>query len=138
MTICKTRQSIEIINLKEESKVDNYEYMEKVYKLEQKAFHLDIEGWYQNEIFTCRWWVLLAFLIVPWLIWAKVAFRTKLLESILFGSLIAIITIYLDVLGVKLNFWDYPTQLFPIMPRGISFDMSYGTSCIYDGLPIFY
>jgi hypothetical protein len=104
--------------------LSRHEYMEKIHQMEKEAFRLDIEGWLKHELFTWQWWVLLAFLIFPWIIWGKLVNRKQLLSIVLFGSLTCIITVYLDVVGIKFEFWRYPFQLFPVMPRAISFDMS--------------
>jgi hypothetical protein len=104
--------------------VNNFDYLEKVNRLEQEAHRIDTEGWLNYELFTWQWWILLAFLILPWILWAKIANPKKLLETVLFGTLVCILTVFLDVIGMKYKFWRYPYQLLPISPRAISFDMS--------------
>lgn len=104
--------------------MDKFEYLEKVNKLEEEAYQLDWEGWFANELFTWNWWVLIAIFILPWVIWGKLANRSKMLECVLFGSLIMILTTLLDLIGMNLKFWRYPTQLLPIVPRAFAFDMA--------------
>lgn len=104
--------------------MSKFEYLEKVNKLEQEAYRLDKEGWLKNELFTWQWWVLLALIIIPWVIWLNFADRKKLLESVLFGALIMIMTTLLDLIGMTLKFWRYPTQLVPLIPRAFPFDMA--------------
>jgi hypothetical protein len=102
----------------------HYKYNEKIHQLEQKAFQLEQESWFKFELLSWQWWILLAFLILPWMIWAKLVKREKLLPIVLFGTLTCIITVFLDVVGMKYEFWHYPYQLVPLTPRAISFDMS--------------
>jgi hypothetical protein len=71
-----------------------------------------------------EWWLLLAFLIVPWLIWAKIVDKKRKLEIVVVGLFVAIVTSLLDVVGYNLGFWDYPIQLIPVVPEGFSFDLS--------------
>ncbi|MRG87132.1 CBO0543 family protein [Salinibacillus xinjiangensis] len=104
--------------------MDKFDYLEKVHRLEQQAAHLDQEGWLRFEVFTPEWWILVSFLIFPWILWYKFAIKDKLLESLFVGTLVIIPTTYLDVIGLVFEFWVYPTQLVPISPRAIPFDMS--------------
>lgn len=55
-----------------------------------------------------QWWLLLAFLIVPWLIWVKVVDKKRKLEIVVVGLFVALATTLLDLLGYNLNFWEYP------------------------------
>ncbi|MED1470065.1 CBO0543 family protein [Bacillus salipaludis] len=82
----------------------------------------DINYWYENELFTWNWWVLIAFIIFPWIIWARVVDRRKLLEIILVGTLAIIPTSYLDAIGLDVKFWIYPTKFLPITPKAAPFD----------------
>ena len=83
----------------------------------------DINHWFQFEVFTWNWWVLVAFIFIPLMIWIKVHDRTKLLELLLVWTLVIIPTSYLDAVGVDLKFWAYPVQFLPITPRAIPFDI---------------
>lgn len=104
--------------------MDKLKVLERVHQLEQEAFHLDRQGWFQYEVFTFEWWILVIFFIAPWILWFKLANRTKILEIVLVGTLAIIPTTLLDSMGLHFNFWVYPTQLIPITPRAIPFDMS--------------
>ncbi|MED3550289.1 hypothetical protein [Cytobacillus praedii] len=61
--------------------MNRYENLESVNSLEIKAFHLNLDGWLKNKLFTWEWWVLVAFFILPWILWAILADKTKLLEK---------------------------------------------------------
>jgi hypothetical protein len=100
------------------------EYLEIINRLELEAFQLNLEGWLKNELFTWEWWILVVFLISPWILWVKLAKGTKIMETILFGSLVIIPTTYPDALVIALEFWRYPVKLLPFTPRAIPFDMS--------------
>lgn len=100
------------------------DYLELVNRLEIMAFRLDLEGWLKTELFTWNWWILVAFLILPWVLWAMFADKKKLLETTLFGTLVIIPTTYLDAIGMDLDFWRYPVHLLPLAPRAVAFDMS--------------
>ncbi|MBM6617867.1 CBO0543 family protein [Bacillus suaedaesalsae] len=84
----------------------------------------DINQWLNNELFTWNWWVLLAFALLPWMVWFKFKERKILIESILVGTIAIIPTTYLDAIGLDLKFWTYPVQFIPLGARALPFDMS--------------
>lgn len=97
------------------------DYLELVNRLENKAFRLDLEGWLKTELFTWNWWILVTFLILPWVLWALFADKNKLLETTLFGTLVIIPTTNLDAIGKDLDFWRYPVHLLPLATRSSCF-----------------
>jgi hypothetical protein len=84
----------------------------------------NMERFFNFAFLSPQWWLLLAFLIVPWLIWAKVVDKRRKLEIVVVGLFIAIITKLLDLVGYNLNFWDYPIELIPLVPEAFAFDLS--------------
>ncbi|MCM3443833.1 CBO0543 family protein [Metabacillus halosaccharovorans] len=101
-----------------------FENMDKIRLLEDHIYRLDVRGWLENEFLSWEWWILLFFLVVPWFIWLKLAKRDLLVESYLFGSIIIIITILLDTVGLQFSFWEYPIEFLPVIPRAFPFDVS--------------
>ncbi|MFB4320801.1 CBO0543 family protein, partial [Priestia sp. BR_2] len=85
---------------------------------------LELNGWLKNEFLTWEWWILVVFLVVPWVIWARLVKRDIILEILLFGTVIILTTTLLDVVGVQYSFWEYPIALLPIIPRAFPFDFS--------------
>ncbi|MFC4559793.1 CBO0543 family protein [Virgibacillus kekensis] len=93
-------------------------------ELKDQHTETDIQVWLDYELFSWNWWILVVFLIVPWIIWLIVYDRKILLELLLFGTLVIIATTYLDSVGIDLGFWMYPVELIPITPRAMAFDFS--------------
>nr|WP_154319612.1 CBO0543 family protein [Metabacillus idriensis] len=85
---------------------------------------LELNDWLKNEFLTWEWWILVGFLVVPWVIWAKLVKRDMILEILLFGTIIIITTTLLDIVGLQYRFWDYPISFLPIIPRAFPFDFS--------------
>ena len=98
--------------------------LQKVNDLEKESMLLDVQGWLNYDVFTFDWWLLLAFFILPWIIWIKLVDRKRIVEILLFGMFIIKITTLTDILGTELDFWRYPTSLIPIFPRAFPFDVS--------------
>ncbi|WP_085449859.1 CBO0543 family protein [Halalkalibacter krulwichiae] len=104
--------------------IDNIvENLKEIRLLEDKLYHLELNGWLKNEFLTWEWWMLVGFLIVPWVIWVKLVKRNIILEILLFGTIIMMITTLLDVVGAQYSFWDYPIAFLPIIPWAFPFEM---------------
>jgi hypothetical protein len=83
----------------------------------------DIQHWVNHEVFSWNWWVLVGFILVPFIIWLILVDRKRMLELLLVWTLVIIPTSYLDAIGIDLKFWVYPVQFLPVTPRAIPFDV---------------
>jgi hypothetical protein len=83
----------------------------------------DVDHWMNYELFTWNWWILVSFIVIPLGIWLKLVDRNRLLEILLFGTVVIILTSTLDAVGVDLKFWVYPVQFMPLTPRALPFDI---------------
>jgi hypothetical protein len=89
-----------------------------------------IDYWITHDLFTLHWWFYLILLIVPWVIFFKILNRKRVLEIMLFGVLISIFSLSMDVIGTILNFWRYRFNFLPIVP--------WLSSVNFSVLPVFY
>ncbi|TYS16598.1 hypothetical protein FZC78_11430 [Rossellomorea vietnamensis] len=99
------------------------DHLSKVRKIEDHLFSLEAEGWFRYEFLTEKWFILLAFFLVPWIIWIFLKKRHLLTESVLFGVLVMFITLLVDTVGLQFQFWEYPIEFLPVIPRGLPFDV---------------
>lgn len=105
--------------------IDNiFENFKEIRLLEDKLYLLELNYWLKNEFLTWQWWILVGFLVLPWIIWSKLVKRDIILEILLFGTIIIITTTLLDVVGLQYRFWDHPIAFLPIIPRAFPFDFS--------------
>ncbi|MDR6553111.1 CBO0543 family protein [Paenibacillus qinlingensis] len=79
--------------------------------------------WLHYDLFTLQWWLLLALLIIPWVVWWRLADKKRLTDIILFGVAMSFLIFLLDHIGYELNLWVYPHKLFPTIPESSSFDL---------------
>lgn len=100
------------------------DHLQEVRLLEDHLFSLEAEGWFHYEFLTPKWFLLLGFFIVPWIVWGLLKKRKVLSESILFGVSVMLITILLDTVGLQFRFWEYPIEFVPVIPRAFPFDLS--------------
>jgi hypothetical protein len=101
------------------------ENMEKARELISALVQTNNERFYMHGGFLSpQWWLLLAFIITPWLIWVKLVDKESKLEIMVVGLFVMIVTMLLDLVGYNLNFWDYPIQIIPLVPEAFAFDLS--------------
>jgi len=81
-----------------------------------------VENWMGEDFGSWRWWTLVMLLIVPWLIWYKLANKKHLRHLALFGMIVMVFAITLDELGFVLSLWSYPVDVIPMFPRLTSVD----------------
>jgi hypothetical protein len=100
------------------------ENMMRARELINELVQTNIERFNYYGFLSVQWWILLSFLVVPWIIWIKVADKKRTLEIVLVGALVLIVTIILDLVGYYLSFWDYSIEILPLIPGGFPFDFS--------------
>jgi hypothetical protein len=101
------------------------ENMERARELISALVQTNNERFYMYGGFLSpQWWLLLAFIIAPWLIWVKFIDKERKLEIVVVGLFVAIVTMLLDLVGYNLNFWDYLIQIILLVPEAFAFDLS--------------
>lgn len=98
--------------------------LEQVLDAQNKYMELEHLHWRKYELFTFQFWLLVAMLILPWLIWWKLVDRKRLLEILIYGLLISTIATVLDEVGCQLNLWEYRIDLEPLFPRLIAMNFA--------------
>ncbi|MEG6586884.1 CBO0543 family protein [Dendrosporobacter sp. 1207_IL3150] len=89
----------------------------------QSYFHiLQLQHWYQFELFTRQWWYLLAVLIISWLIWWKLVDKKSVFNILCYGFVIMFIVIAMDAIGIVKQRWIYPIKLIPVAPHTEAID----------------
>lgn len=83
-----------------------------------------LDEWLQGELFTLKWWLLLAMFILMAVLWWKLADKTRLSELVLYTAFIIIFIIVLDELGEELSLWYYTVDLIPWFPPITAVDIT--------------
>ena len=78
--------------------------------------HLSIEHWVKYELFTWQWYIGVACLVIPLLLWWKLVDKRRIFEISTFGLLVIILATFLDVTGSELVLWNYPIRILPQIP----------------------
>jgi hypothetical protein len=89
-----------------------------------EANKLTVESVMNAFLFTWQWWIALAMMIVPWIIW--IIFRDRKNSARIFsaGLLVMVISEILDAIGVSFGKWAYPVKVIPVGTVSFSFRFS--------------
>lgn len=103
------------------------EYLEKadkIYDLIEKAHDKKFHFWLENVIFTWQWWLGLALLIVPWILWFFFRRKTSTYRLFTAGLFVIFISSSLDFIGVALGLWHYNYDVLPFLPSFTPWDIT--------------
>jgi len=118
--------------------MDEYPSFEQVLDAEEKVTQIEYMHWIKNEVFTFQFWLLVAMLIVPWIIWWKLVDKKKFLEISIYGLLVITVVTFLDEVGCQLNLWEYRFDIEPLFPRLIPMNFAMfpvGYTLVYQYFP---
>jgi len=90
--------------------------LESIQRLRDKLARMDLQYWLHHDLFTWQWWLLLALLVLPWLLWWKLIDKRELRYLLMYGLIIMIFVFLLDELGSSLTLWSYPYMLYRLIP----------------------
>ncbi|WP_226647319.1 CBO0543 family protein [Mesobacillus subterraneus] len=101
-----------------------YPTQEEINKVHTQLVEMRYENFIHQDLFSFQWWFLLSLFVLPWILWWLLVDKNRIKDIWLFGSLISILIITLDDLGIELNLWYYPYQVLNIIPRLNPIDIS--------------
>lgn len=104
--------------------------IEMVSQANQTLRDLMMTKWLTEELFSLRWWGLLGFLGFSYILCFKLMDKTRLTETILYGSLVSVFCVVLDVIVSNANLFVYRVNLFPMIPSIFIYDIT--------ALPLYY
>lgn len=84
-----------------------------------KFYHL----WYDHILFTWRWWLSVSLIVFPWTIWFLFRKKESTDRLLYAGFFVMVISSAMDMVGIAMNLWCYPINVFPLMPEFIPFDI---------------
>lgn len=89
-----------------------------------ELWQMSYAHWLNSELFSLRWWGLVIFLVLIYAVWWRLLDKARILEIILFGSLVSVMAAFTDIVGLSSGAWQYNVRLFPISPAPFPLDFS--------------
>jgi hypothetical protein len=106
----------------------NYqEGLNQIDKANQKitdANHLIYETGMKAFLFTWQWWLALAMIVVPWILWLLLRNRQSSARLFAAGLLVMVLSEILDTVGVSFGKWSYPVKVVPLATLNFSYRLS--------------
>lgn len=78
--------------------------------------NLELQHFLTQEVFGWVWWLGIACVIVTAAIWWKTVDRRQLTELCLFGLIVSVLAVFLDVAGSEMVLWNYSISIFLPLP----------------------
>lgn len=106
--------------------MDRQQQFDHIISLKKELEAATIDYWHQFSNYTTwQFWAILAMLLVPLIVLYFLIDRKNIFLLGFFGFSIHVIASYLDSLGVRKSWWDYPYISIPQLPASISIDASF-------------
>jgi hypothetical protein len=93
------------------------ESAQQIFRAHEAFSKLRKEVWLVDIFGTWQWWLLMAILILPWVLWWKLVDRKRFTEICLFGMFVLATASWMDELGTDLLLWYYPYKIIPWYPQ---------------------
>lgn len=97
---------------------------EQIAEMTKELTKARIENWLATDLFTWQWWLILAVFVIPWVVFYYTGDRKQLPKLLLYGILITLFIITLDLTGFEDGLWYYPFKLLPFGPLTAYIDVS--------------
>jgi hypothetical protein len=101
---------------------DQDQLLNEILELKLKLRDLSFQHYKQYEVFHWQWWINIALLVVPIVLWWLALDKKRILEICLFGLLVNMMATFLDVAGTNYGLWEYPFYILPHLPILIPVD----------------
>jgi hypothetical protein len=86
---------------------------ELIVQLRMQLKDATFENFSRYELFGAVWWVLIALIVLPLIVWWILVDKKRLLEISMFGLLLGLINTFLDVIGTDYGLWNYVVHILP-------------------------
>lgn len=90
--------------------------LDEIISLKARLLDLSLRHYYARELFSWVWWLGIACIFAVAGIWWKAADKKRLLELGLFGLIVCVSALFLDVAGTEMVMWIYPIGVFLPLP----------------------
>ena len=98
--------------------------LDEVYNMITIANYKLLHIWVTQIVFSWRWWFKLVFTVLPWIVWVKIRDKKDTVRLLFIGILVALVTCFLDNIGIDYGLWHYDWKLLPLAASYFPWDFS--------------
>ncbi|TCL40191.1 hypothetical protein EV210_101392 [Anaerospora hongkongensis] len=98
--------------------------VETIHQLRIQLWNISYSDYINQSLFSYQWWGIVALLIIVYTIWWKLVDKTRLIEILLFGSFVTVMSTLFDLWGISAARWQYNIGLLPFQLAPFPFDYS--------------
>lgn len=95
-----------------------------IHQLRLELWNLTYTQWKTETLFSIQWWSLIALIAIFYAIWWVIVDKRRLSQIILFGSLVAVGRIVMDIIGTNAVLWSYDIRETPFFPSPFLHDFT--------------
>lgn len=92
--------------------------------------NLMVTKWVTQDLFSVKWWGEIGFIAFSYILCFSLLDKTRLTKTILFGSLISVFSVVIEIIGCNSNLWAYSVPIYPMIPNIFVYDIT--------ALPLYY
>jgi hypothetical protein len=100
------------------------EKMDKLANAGNEITNQIIALWFNEVLFTWRWWVGVMITIFTWLFWIKYHKKESKYRLLTAGFFVMTVSVSLDAIGVQIGLWTYRYEVIPLAPAYIPYDLA--------------
>ncbi|GMA98184.1 hypothetical protein PIPA1_09840 [Pelosinus sp. IPA-1] len=86
--------------------------------------NLMVTKWSTQDLFSIKWWGEIGFVIISYIFCFSLLDKTRLTKTILFGSLISVFSVVIEIVGCNSNLWAYSLPIYPMIPNIFLLDIT--------------
>lgn len=91
-------------------------YLPMIYETKNILWSQLYTSWITEELFSFPWWFTVISMVAAYIIWWKLLDKSRLIELLLFGSLMAVMGAVTDTIADNLTLWQYKVKILPFTP----------------------
>jgi hypothetical protein len=92
--------------------------------------NLVVTKWFTQDLLSIKWLGVIGFVIFSYILCFSLMDKTRLTKTILFGSLISVFSVVVDIVGSNFNYWTHTVLILPMTPSIFLYDIT--------ALPMYY
>lgn len=92
-----------------------------IYQLRSELWQVLLADW-KSDMATVKYWGMVGFIVITYAVWYLLTDKRRLVDLLLYGSLIAVMRELLDLFGVTSGLWIYKIRILPLSPSVLLMD----------------